>query len=143
MNNDSAIKISSLLKDINYQLNSSMRETFKHSDFTVPQITALQILYTNEKMTLSALSHEMRLANSTVSGIIDRLEKLELVERIRSNEDKRQVYLSLSSKNEYLKEHINSAVNDHLNSLTTKASQEELGTIIEGLSLFKDLLNRW
>ncbi|MGM9975071.1 MAG: MarR family winged helix-turn-helix transcriptional regulator [Clostridiaceae bacterium] len=142
MKNDSGLKISSLLKDINYQLNNRLRAAFKHSDFTVPQITALQILYANEKMTLSALSHEMRLANSTVSGIVDRLEKLELVERIRSREDKRQVYLALSSKNEYLKEHIHNAVNDYLSTLTSKASQEEIDAILKGLNILNDLLSR-
>lgn len=140
MDHKEGLIISSLLKDINYELNNRLRCTFKHSEYTVPQITALQILYENEKMTLSELSNKMKLSNSTVSGIIDRLEKHGLVERIRSSEDKRIVYITLAAKSNFIEEHIQFHVNKYLGSLVEKASKEELQLILSGLQTLKELL---
>ena len=142
MENEKALEISNLLKEINYQLNNRLRCTFKHSDYTVPQISALQIIYSKGPVKLTELSKEMKLANSTVSGIIDRLEKQGLVERIRSNDDKRIVYLTLSSKNDSLKNHIHWAVNNYLSGLVDKGSPEDIEIIISGLTTLIDLLNR-
>lgn len=140
MENKEGLMIDSLLKDINYELNNRLRCTFRHTEYTVPQITALQILYENEKMTLSELSYKMKLSNSTVSGIIDRLENHELVERIRSTEDKRIVYITLAAKSNFIEEHIRFHVNKYLSSLVEKASKEDLQLILSGLHTLKKLL---
>ena len=47
-------------------------------------------------MKITEFSNQLCLSNSTVSGIIDRLEKQEMVVRERSEEDKRVVYVSIS-----------------------------------------------
>lgn len=140
MEHKEGLMIDTLLKDINYELNNRLRCTFKHSEYTVPQITALQILYENEKMTLSELSNKMKLSNSTVSGIIDRLENLKLVERIRSTEDKRIVYITLAAKSNFIEEHIQFHVNKYLGSLVEKASKEDIQIILRGLQTLKELL---
>lgn len=141
MNHKEGLMIDSLLKDINYELNNRLRCTFRHTEYTIPQITALQILYENKKMTLSELSQEMKLANSTVSGIIDRLEDHELVERIRSTEDKRIVYITLATKSNFIEEHIQSHVNEYFSSLVKEVSKEELDLILNGLQTLKKLLH--
>lgn len=140
MDHKEGFMINSLLKDINYELNNRLRCTFRHTEYTVPQITALQFLYENKKMTLSELSYKMKLSNSTVSGIIDRLEKQELVERIRSTEDKRIVYITLSKKSNFIEEHIQYHVDKYLGSLVEKATREDLQLILKGLQTLKGLL---
>lgn len=140
MEHKEGLMINSLLKDINYELNNRLRCTFRHTEYTVPQITALQFLYENEKMTLSELSYKMKLSKSTVSGIIDRLENHGLVERIRSTEDKRIVYITIAEKSNFLEEHIQFHVNKYLGSLVEKASKEDLQLILTGLQTLKELL---
>lgn len=135
-------EISSLLKEINNELNNKLKCSFKDSELTIPQINALKILYSNKKMKLTELSQEMKLANSTVSGIIDRLEQQGLVERVRSHEDKRIVYLILSPKTDDIKDDIHDTVNEYLASLVSKGSPEEVNDVVKGLKTLKDLLNR-
>lgn len=55
------------------------------------------VLYTLGKhgsMKLSDISEKLSISNSTISGIVDRLEKQKYVERIRSKEDRRVIYVS-------------------------------------------------
>ncbi|WP_040213014.1 MarR family winged helix-turn-helix transcriptional regulator [Clostridium polynesiense] len=135
-------EISALLKEINHELNNKLKCSFKDFDLTLPQINALKILYSHKKLKISELSQKMNLANSTVSGIVDRLEKQGLLERVRSSEDKRIVYLILSPKTEEIKDDIHNTVNDYLASLVSKGSEEEINSVIKGLKTLKVLLHR-
>jgi DNA-binding MarR family transcriptional regulator len=47
-------------------------------------------------MTLADLSRELELSHSTVSGIVDRLQAKEIVERKPSADDRRYVQISLT-----------------------------------------------
>jgi DNA-binding MarR family transcriptional regulator len=49
-------------------------------------------------MSLSELSDRIRAQNSTVTGIIDRMEREGLVIRVRSTEDRRVVHIRLTDK---------------------------------------------
>jgi DNA-binding MarR family transcriptional regulator len=48
---------------------------------TVPQTAVMRTVFNREGISLKDLSREMSLAHSTVSGIVDRLEKCGLLER--------------------------------------------------------------
>src|SRR5699024_8592913 len=52
----------------------------------------------NENMTIGELSQKMHLAFSTVTDLIDRMEKAELVSRMKDPNDKRIVRLKVLSK---------------------------------------------
>ena len=67
-----------------------------HSDLavTLPQLLCLHALAEQEDMTLMALSRTVNLSNSTVNGIVDRLEAKGLLTRKRDEEDRRRVALA-------------------------------------------------
>ncbi|MBW2569039.1 MAG: MarR family transcriptional regulator [Deltaproteobacteria bacterium] len=60
---------------------------------TAPQMICLYLLARQDRMTLSELAKEVSLGVSTVNGIVDRLERKELLTRNRSKEDRRKVFL--------------------------------------------------
>src|SRR5690606_18823636 len=70
----------------------------KTANVTGPQLLLLQILHNKGDMTISELSRDMSLSQATVTTILDRLEKRELVTRVRSQLDKRKVYPQLTHK---------------------------------------------
>ena len=53
-------------------------------------------------LSLSELSEQIRAQNSTVTGIIDRMEREGLVVRGRSKQDRRVVYIRLTDKGQKL-----------------------------------------
>ncbi|MBC7088341.1 MAG: MarR family transcriptional regulator [Tissierellales bacterium] len=67
-------------------------------NLTAPQFTALQILINSGGMTISELSQKMDLACSTITDLVDRMEKSELVKRTRDEKDKRVVRVTTLKK---------------------------------------------
>ena len=69
-----------------------------NSDFsiTAPQLLCLYSIGKDDGLTLTALANNVNLGASTANGIVDRLVVKGLVERNRSNEDRRRVTLRLT-----------------------------------------------
>jgi DNA-binding MarR family transcriptional regulator len=76
------------------------KELARRADLTGPQLTVVKILEAFGALSLSELSDRIRAQNSTVTGIIDRMEREGLVVRERSTEDRRVVHIRLTPKGE-------------------------------------------
>ena len=77
----------------------------KTTGLTAPQILLLQTIRDKGEVTIGELANEISLSQATVTTILDRLEKRELVYRERSREDKRKVHAYLTDQaTEILKE---------------------------------------
>ena len=76
------------------------KELARRVQLTGPQLTVVKILEAVESLSLSELSERIRAQNSTVTGIIDRMEREGLVMRERSTEDRRVVRIRLTPKGE-------------------------------------------
>lgn len=70
----------------------------KTTGLTAPQILLLQTLRDKGEVTIGELASEMSLSQATVTTILDRLEKRDLVFRERSKEDKRKVHAYLTDQ---------------------------------------------
>ena len=94
-------EIDSILEAILYLYTESRRltkELARQVDLTGPQLTVLKMLEGLGDLSLSELSERIRAQNSTVTGIIDRMERESLVVRMRSTEDRRVVKIKLTDK---------------------------------------------
>ena len=140
MSKTAGSEIALLIREINLKINENMRSVFKNMGLTMPQLLVLRILTQKDGMKISELSNKMNLANSTVSGIIDRLEKLEFVNRIRSEEDKRVVYVELSKKSKNLYDDFNNLSNEYLEKNLKDTQEEQITNILTGLKILRDLL---
>lgn len=65
---------------------------------TVVQLKALYTLSSNPDISLGELAEKLRLTNSTVSGVIDRLVHSGLVDRVVPPENRRAVSIHLTEK---------------------------------------------
>ncbi len=70
----------------------------KTTGLTAPQILLLQTIHNKGQVTVGELANEISLSQATVTTIIDRLEKRELVYRERSIKDKRKVHAFLTER---------------------------------------------
>jgi MarR family transcriptional regulator, organic hydroperoxide resistance regulator len=94
-------EVDSILEAIVYLYTESRRvtkEVARRADLTGPQLTVLKMLEGVGDLSLSELSERIRAQNSTVTGIIDRMERGGLVIRARSTEDRRVVRIRLTEK---------------------------------------------
>jgi DNA-binding MarR family transcriptional regulator len=69
---------------------------------TGSQLVVLKMLEPVGQLSLSDLSGRIRAKNSTVTGIIDRMERDGIVLRRRSDEDRRVIHIALTAKGKKL-----------------------------------------
>jgi MarR family transcriptional regulator, organic hydroperoxide resistance regulator len=106
---ESRPEIDSIVETIIYLYTESRRLTkglASQFGLTGPQLTVVKLLETFDNLSLSSLSERIRAQNSTVTGIIDRMEREGLVQRERSTTDRRVVHISLSEKGRKLAKQI-------------------------------------
>ena len=82
------------------------REILNSYTITPPQFVALQWLFEHGDMTIGDLSNKMYLAFSTTTDLVDRMEKNELVVRIREEQDRRVVRIKLLKEGERVIEEV-------------------------------------
>lgn len=88
---ENVIEIEKYLRKVDYIIRKKGREIINDFNITVPQFTALQILISEGDLTIGELSQNMALACSTITDLIDRMEKNKLVIRKKDEKDKRVV----------------------------------------------------
>ncbi len=90
------VNIEKHLRKVDYIIRLKGREILNDFNMTVPQFTALQILvYNGGELTIGELSQKMALACSTITDLIDRMEKNNLVIRKKDEKDKRVVRIEV------------------------------------------------
>ncbi len=92
------VAIEKYLRKIDWIIRKKGREILNDINITDPQFIALQHLVNNQQLTIGELSQKMSLACSTITDLIDRMEKSELVNREKDEQDKRIVRLVVQSK---------------------------------------------
>ena len=94
-----------ILESMIYLYSESRRVTravAEQHGLTGSQLLVLKLLEPRGQVSLSALSGEIRAKNSTVTGIVDRMERDGLVVRRRSGDDRRVVHIELTAKGKKL-----------------------------------------
>lgn len=129
-------------KRVQESMRRQFEAKFKDLGLTGPQALLLSILGHRGKMRVSDISEKMHLSNSTVSSILDRLEAQGYVERVRSSEDKRAVYIDLTpSFKDKAKDRFCSA-DSELSQLLGQVTEAQRRQILESLNLLADLIDQ-
>jgi MarR family transcriptional regulator, organic hydroperoxide resistance regulator len=134
-------EVARLFSEVSKTLKHCMRKTFEDIGITMPQGILIGTLIKCGEMKITELSNKINLSNSTISGIVDRLEKQQLVERTRSEEDKRIVYVKVTPKLEKLFKGVHKKADESFEDLLSAGTPEEIEKIIEGLDALKRILN--
>jgi len=74
------------------------KESARLHGLTGPQVTAIKLLEGFGDLSLTGLSERMSARNSTMTGLVDRMERDGLVLRVRSARDRRVVLIQLTSR---------------------------------------------
>lgn len=139
---DKSYEIIRTIKRVKESLKHNFEKRFKDLNLTAPQGMLIGTLIHNGQMKVSDLSEKMALSNSTVSGIIDRLEKNKFVERKRSEEDRRVVMVDLTEDFRKEAKERFKTVEASLTGVMKLATTEEAEAVLKGLETLDKLLKR-
>ncbi|MDN7240315.1 MarR family transcriptional regulator [Planococcus sp. N028] len=112
------------------------REILNAYTITPPQFVALQWLFEHGDMTIGDLSNKMYLAFSTTTDLVDRMEKNNLVMRIREEQDRRVVRIKLLQEGERIIEEVIQKRQDYLETVLADFSPgevEQFSSLLEKL----------
>lgn len=118
------------------------REILNEFPITPPQFIALQWLHEYGDMTIGELSSKMYLACSTTTDLIDRMEKNELVERVKDTNDRRVVRIHLLSKGKKIIREVIQQRQVYLQNVLGDISQENVNALDQSLDVLLDEMKK-
>ncbi len=105
--NDNKLLLSSQICFPIYSVSRLITKSYKpHLDqlgITYPQYLVLMVLWENDGLSVNQISEKLILNSNTLSPLLKRMEKMNLVNRTRSKEDERLVIIELSQKGKDLR----------------------------------------
>ncbi|MCR6095606.1 MarR family transcriptional regulator [Salipaludibacillus agaradhaerens] len=118
------------------------REILNEFPITPPQFVALQWLHEYGDMTIGELSSKMYLACSTTTDLVDRMEKNDLVERVKDTNDRRVVRIHLLSKGATIIREVIKQRQIYLQDVLGDFSKEDVDFLEKSLSFLYDEMKR-
>lgn len=106
-------------------------------DYSKSEILTLLYLYRYKNANMTQIAEYIIAPLNTTTGVISRLEKKQLVERIRSAEDRRIVYITLTDKAIKILEKEKTIIIDYINKINNRLTGEERDAV---LSILKKVI---
>lgn len=133
------IKIRKIVRSVDIESKKIQKEY----GVTIPQVLCLGFLHesSNYQATQGEIREFLNLNSSTVSGIINRLEKKGLLARLPKSGDKRVVNIALTSAGDKLFGTIPSLLHEQLSEKLQNLEQSELDKVEESLETLVRLLD--
>lgn len=104
---------------------------------TYPQYLVLMVLWENDNLSVNQISEKLLLNTNTLSPLLKRMEKMDLLRRIRSSKDERSVLIQLTEKGVNLQTQAAPIPEELIKILLTE--NIKLSEVLQ----LKDLLNEW
>jgi DNA-binding MarR family transcriptional regulator len=84
-------------------ITKAYRPYLEEMGITYPQYLVLMVLWENERLSVNQISDKLLLNTNTLSPLLKRMEKMELLQRNRSPKDERTVIIELTENGKNLK----------------------------------------
>ncbi|WP_078595129.1 MarR family winged helix-turn-helix transcriptional regulator [Evansella clarkii] len=139
---DQVAKIEKSLRMISDIVKQKGREILNEFPITPPQFVALQWLHEYGDMTIGELSSKMYLACSTTTDLIDRMEKNDLVERVKDTNDRRVVRIHLLDKGAVIIREVIHQRQAYLQGVLENFSQEDVDFMEKNLRFLNEEMKR-
>ncbi|MEM7077101.1 MAG: MarR family winged helix-turn-helix transcriptional regulator [Pseudomonadota bacterium] len=117
------------------------RQLNKKVGLTAPQLLVLQSIQGLGDVSISKLSTEVSLSQATVTTIIDRLEKRDLVSRHRSSQDRRVVHTTLTPKGQEMIGEAPTPLQDTFGTRFARLDDWEKSMIVAALQRVASMMN--
>ena len=127
---------------VTQHMSQQFRSHFGRLNLTFPQALVLTVLGEEGPVPISTLAERTGSANSTVSGIVDRLEKLGLARRQRSESDRRVIYVCATEQYQALRDKAATDVSGYFSTLMSGMTPEDRTMVAQALQKLDEALTR-
>jgi len=130
-----------LIELLDKKLKNIQGQTLRTADLTPPQFVVLRLLVESDERPLKDLADELRCTRATMTGIIDTMEKKELVKRIPHRSDRRSTLVQLTEKGRNLAANSEPRMGLSFSGCCDILTDEETGTLSRLLNKLNHDLN--
>ena len=129
-----------LTQCINYLLTTAQHKVFQEMSSRLEKFDVTPVQYgVMYCLWIEEIAAELKLENSTISGVLERMEKKELIERQVSKEDRRFIEVVLTEKGKALQNPILATVEEVNKDVLSEMSQEEQSELKKALRILGGL----
>lgn len=129
-----AYRLASLIRELNASLSSRIAEHLVATGLTLPQTLAIKTLAHQGPLTMSEIARELCVSKPTAVGIVDRLEKQDILRRNRDTSgDRREVMVEFAPGNEEYLRGVRIAMDESLESAFSDLSEMDIKTLMLSL----------
>lgn len=129
-----------LLSLMHFTKKQVLAESIHNTVLTPPQFGLLWCLNCAHTLTMTELADKLDLSHGAATGLVDRLDKLNLIKRERSEDDRRVVYVTLSDAGQQLIKRVNSKRHAILGTILQDLTPQERQTLLKIDMILKDKL---
>lgn len=122
------------------RIQSLYRPLLRELDLTYPQYLVMLVLWENDDLTVGEIGDRLFLESATLTPLLKRLESAAMIERRRSGDDERRVYVRLTNAGRDLKPQV-APVTTAVTSAAGEAS-EDAASLVHDLAALRDELPR-
>jgi len=138
-----ALELEQHLTAIRQQIRRPVEAEFAKGGLTGPQRSVMEALFKSDGRSLKELTAQVGLAHSTVSGIVDRLEKRGLIERKPNLNDRRHTRIIVSGRvREFMEKRYPVIAAHPLFDVLRAAEATERNAIVTGIKTLRRLLDK-
>jgi len=138
---DSKLKLDSQICFPIYSASRLITKAYKpfldEIGLTYPQYLVLMVLWERDEISVREVTKKLMLNTNTISPLLKRMEKMELLKRTRSTKDERSVIIKLTEKGKHLKTGARPIPEKLLQSLLNE--NINLSDVLQ----LKEMLNEW
>lgn len=129
-------------REINENTNKVFNPIIEQFGLTTLQFRILMEIRQSGSHTIGSLANEIKMAGTNISTMCKKLEKMELLERIRKPEDERVVLVILTQKGKEIVTDIDQVIIEKISLYTKSESEQTMNEIIIGLKQLNKLLQK-
>ena len=129
--------INFILSNTQNAVNNYFKRELQEYDITPSQYALLQCLCTQDGLTPSQLAQELRLDTSSITGILSRLEKKGLIDRVYNQEDRRSVSIHLREEGRSLWSQVDRVIDEANAKITNGLDPEHYAQFLSALSMIE------
>lgn len=116
---------------------SLLREEIDQYDLTPPQFALLAFLWQQDDLTQTELSEKGQIDRTTIGGLIDRLEKIGLVERRKHPKDRRAYKIHLTERGREMEVTLSACAGRALAKFTKGLNEQEVAELRRLLEILR------
>jgi DNA-binding MarR family transcriptional regulator len=122
-------RIGPMMGKIHRAIRKELDIKFKRFNITPPQFEVLVLLWVEDGLLLSELGRKLSRDGPTITGVVDRMEKKQMVKRIRDEKDRRAIKIVLTPKGIKLKGKLTSLRNEIIDKTIGNFTRNESGQL--------------